>query len=174
MNVQSTIKAIKPKKSDAAPESRSEDYSQAATTRPSPSVGPNFNSRKVHPLQEDDLEITDVDEPETVLSWVRHIFDALDSDGSGDLRLEELRNAKSQLLPWFGPDSEMARLFHRLEQNPSGAIQWEHFLAAIDFPDQIVGDAPPRSSCAQVVYDYDSLIFLVAFFMASWRDEDAC
>jgi hypothetical protein len=158
MNVQSTIK-VKMKKSDGAPESREEDFSQAATTRPSPIVGPNFNVRKVHPLQEDNLELTDVEGPETVLSWVRQIFDALDSDGSGDLRIEELRNAKSQLLPWFGPDSEMARLFDRLEQNPSSAIEWGQFVAVIDFPDQVIGDASSRPNIAQVGCKHEFWMF---------------
>ena len=130
--------------SEGGPETKSdgtEAISQATTSRLHPSRGnleAGINSRKVHPHNTDgDLEITDVeDEPETVLSWVRHIFDALDSDGSGDLRIEELRTAKSQLLPWFGPDSAMARLLERLERNPNDSIQWGQFAAAVEFPDQ--------------------------------------
>lgn len=143
---QSTVKVLKVKKNtrDGGPEAKSdgaEAVSQATTFRPHASRGDpevGTNSRKVHP-HPDHLEVTDIEsEQETVLSWVRNIFDALDADGSGDLRIEELRTAKCHLLPWFGPDSEMGRLLDRLERNPNDSIIWEQFAAAIDFPDQIM------------------------------------
>ena len=127
-----SMKKLKAMETPAAP-----PWGHSATSTPphglTPVLGPKSISANISTsLSEDEGE---ADDAGTVLSWVRGIFDVLDADHSGYLNRDELENARRQLLPFFGEDSEMARLLKRLEDDFQTALSWDEFVAVIHDPD---------------------------------------
>ena len=112
-------------------------WGHSATSTPphglTPDLGPKSISADVSASLSDDEG--EADDAGTVLSWVRGIFDALDAHHSGYLNRDELENARRQLLPFFGEDSEMARLLKRIEDDFQTALSWDEFVAVIHDPD---------------------------------------
>ena len=112
-------------------------WGHSATSTPphglTPDLGPKSISADVSASLSDDEG--EADDAGTVLSWVRGIFDVLDAHHSGYLNRDELENARRQLLPFFGEDSEMARLLKRIEDDFQTALSWDEFVAVIHDPD---------------------------------------